>query len=188
MMDNAMGQAMSINMTNILTIFAILIGPILAIQTQVYLEKRRESRNRKISLFSTLIATRASKLTPDHVRALNMIDIVFVDDKEIIRLWREYHDSLVQPTSENVDARRHDRFINLLHAMSKNLKFNFDRVMLERVYYLPQGHVDAEVAQIEIRDGMKKMFSGQKEIQKGLLPYLNGEKSLKISVDKMEAL
>jgi hypothetical protein len=35
---------------------------------------------------------------------------------------------------------------------------------------------------------MQKMFSGQQEIQKGLLQYLNGQKSLKISIDKGKAL
>jgi hypothetical protein len=176
MMDNAMGQEMSVNMT-------ILIGPILAIQIQAYIEKRRESRNRKISLFSTLIATRATRLAADHVRALNMIDIVFIDDSEIIRLWREYHDSLMQ-----VNSQRDDLFIDLLHAIGRHLNFNFDKVMLRRVFYVPQAHVDAETAQVEIRDSMQKMFSGQQEIQKGLLQYLNGQKSLKISIDKGKAL
>jgi hypothetical protein len=56
---------------------ATLLGPILAVQAQKWLERWRDYRNRKMWVFQTLMATRAARLEAEHVRALNMIDLVF---------------------------------------------------------------------------------------------------------------
>lgn len=58
-------------------IIATIAGPILAVQAQKWLERLRERRNRKLKVFQQLMATRASRLSTDHVQALNMIDLVF---------------------------------------------------------------------------------------------------------------
>lgn len=58
-------------------IAAVILGPILAVQVQKRIEKLREKWGRKNHLFQILMSTRASRLSPDHVQALNMIDLVF---------------------------------------------------------------------------------------------------------------
>jgi hypothetical protein len=71
----------------------------------------------------------------------------------------------------------------LLFEISNNLRFGFDKVMLRRVAYSPQAHIDAETAQLQIRESLRRMLTGQQEIQKGLLQYLSGEKALRITID-----
>ncbi|MGZ7172458.1 DUF6680 family protein [Burkholderia gladioli] len=56
---------------------ATLLGPVLAVQAQKWVERAREATNRKQSVFTTLMATRQSRVSIDHVRALNSIDLAF---------------------------------------------------------------------------------------------------------------
>ena len=58
-------------------ITATILGLILAVQAQKAVEALREHRTRKTSLFEQLMATRASRVSSEPVRALNMIDLVF---------------------------------------------------------------------------------------------------------------
>src|SRR6185295_14020788 len=90
-------------LVDFLTIAAILLGPIIAIRITTYLERRRESYNRKERAFRTLMATRATRLSGDHVQALNMIDIEFYEKKKwkknsknkaVVEAWMEYLDLL----------------------------------------------------------------------------------------------
>ena len=64
-----------------LVILAIIIAPILAVQVQKILEAIKETKNNKMELFKSLMATRATPLYPKHVEALNMIDIIFSGKK-----------------------------------------------------------------------------------------------------------
>ncbi|MER1680562.1 hypothetical protein KC846_19100, partial [Enterobacter hormaechei] len=61
----------------IATIFATLISPLLAVRVQKIIEKSTEKRNIKINIFTELMATRSAeaRLSNEHVRALNMIDL-----------------------------------------------------------------------------------------------------------------
>lgn len=56
---------------------AMIAGPILAVQAQKIIESLQRKRDRRLTLFFTLMSTRATRLAPDHVSALNMIDIEF---------------------------------------------------------------------------------------------------------------
>jgi hypothetical protein len=73
-----------------LTITAILLGPILAVQISQWLDRRRDRLYRKIWVFQTLMATRVTTLNQEHVRALNAIEFEFhgsnKGDHRVLRL------------------------------------------------------------------------------------------------------
>jgi hypothetical protein len=76
-----------------LTIIAIISAPISALWIQSKLDERKETRKRRLDIFKTLMATRASVLSQDHIKALNMIDIEFYGDKKYKKVreaWRAY--------------------------------------------------------------------------------------------------
>lgn len=52
-----------------ITILAIILGPIFAVQTQKWIERDAAAKGRKLQLFRTLMATRASRLSMDHVNS-----------------------------------------------------------------------------------------------------------------------
>ena len=66
-----------------LTIIAILLAPVFAVQVQKWVEHLRERRGKKLGVFQALMATRGARLSPEHVRALNMIDLEFSGEGQL---------------------------------------------------------------------------------------------------------
>ena len=62
-------------MLDVAVIAATLLGPVLAVQIQKYLERWREENDRRHRIFKVLMATRAAPLAANHIEALNLIDI-----------------------------------------------------------------------------------------------------------------
>ena len=83
-------------LNEVLTIVAIVIAPVVAVQVQKRLEVFREQRGRKLWVFKTLMATRAATVSADHVQALNMIDLEFREKryKRVTVAWKTYLDHL----------------------------------------------------------------------------------------------
>ena len=116
-----------------LMIFAVLTGPIIAVQLIRYLDNKKDENERKVIIFKTLMATRAYNGSWSHVEALNRIDLEFDNndkqEKAVIEAWKEYHDLLHSNlmNSEQWDSKRVDLFVELLHKMAKVLGYNFDK-------------------------------------------------------------
>ena len=77
---------------------AVFIGPIVAVRLTRYLDNKKEARERRLWIFKTLMATRATTLSPHHIEALNRIDLEFdgksLGDREVIDAWKAYLDLL----------------------------------------------------------------------------------------------
>ena len=154
----------------IISIGAIILGPILAVQIEKYLERHRENKNRRLSIFKTLMATRGSVLSWDHVEALNRIDLEFSGNRKfvkVIQAWKAYFDNLSQkaytPEESIVWANKNqDLLTDLLYEMGHSLGFNFDKVLIKRNVYSPVGHAKIEYEQEQIRNSMLEILSGNK--------------------------
>lgn len=154
---------------DIVTISAIVIGPIAAVQIEKFLERNRDSKNRKESIFKTLMATRGTVLSYSHVEALNRIDLEFSSNKKykrVIDAWKEYFDNLSQhATNEQLavwSARNDELLANLLFEMGKALHYNFDKVLIKRNVYSPVGHNNVEREQQAIRQGLLELLNGDR--------------------------
>lgn len=143
---------------------AVLVGPILAIQVERFLHRRRERHERKLDVFRTLMASRAAVLSPAHVDALNRIDIEFHGEKQITNAWKAYLDHLNDRTlsAESWGTKTQDLLAELLHFMSQSLRYDFDRVHIKRAAYYPQGYGDVEHDQLLIRKGLAAVFNGER--------------------------
>lgn len=170
-----------------IVIGATIMGPILAVQAQKALETIRERQNRKMNLFTQLMATRAARLSAAHVQALNLIDIVFFGDsiygfrrrsskeQAVLDAWKEYHDNL----GEGADmpemqqqahySKRNELFLNLVHAMSQDVGFKFDRVQLKRGAYSPMAHEELEEDQRAMRKAMIGALTGGSSLQMNIV-------------------
>jgi hypothetical protein len=159
-----------------LMIFAVIAGPILAVQAQKMMEAIREKRQRRLNLFFTLMSTRATRLAPEHVIALNMIDIEFYGriilgtkyqtkhEKRVTNAWKNYNDQLNTSSDVNYDAwfeKSTDLLTSMLYAMSQALGYDFDEVQLKRDYYRPMGHGQIEEQQEKIRRGIVNVLDGK---------------------------
>src|SRR6266700_612523 len=105
----------------ILIIVTLFTGPVAAVQAEKWLERRHASRKGKDYVFRTLMATRAAKVSPEHVQALNMIDLEFYGrgkNRRVRDAWKAYLDHLnSQYDKDNFsiwDIKREELFIDLL--------------------------------------------------------------------------
>ena len=168
---------------DLIIVLATIAGPILAVQAQKAVEAFRERRGRKERVFAQLMATRAARLSGEHVQALNMIDIVFYGgsilgfrkrskgEQAVLDAWKEYHDNLgegrdwLEPKLQAHYAKREELFLNLLFAVAQEVGFSFDRVQLKRGAYSPVAHEELEADQRALQKALLRGFSGESPLK-----------------------
>jgi hypothetical protein len=106
------------------TVAAILAAPIVALRVSARLQTRSAREDAKLRLFTTLIETRHDALAPDAVRALNSIDLVFVNDLSVREAWSKYYVAIVDENLNNQvgfrirEERRRDLLLSMINAMN----------------------------------------------------------------------
>ena len=70
------------NVTDLIMIAAVFLGPIVAVRLTRYLDNRKEIKERKLEIFKSLMATRSYIVSWLHVEALNRIDLEFDRNQE----------------------------------------------------------------------------------------------------------
>lgn len=139
-------QLHGMSLTDILTIFAIIIGPIFAVVITRYFDTERLKKEKQLFIFRSFMKTRKMPLHPEHVDALNLIEVEFHKKEKIISAYHKYidyrHEAL--PSGSSDDQDRHSRrgnnyFLDLLYEISNELGYEFDKSDLERFSYTPIG-------------------------------------------------
>ncbi len=171
-------------------VFATLIGPIAAVQAQKWLERRRQDEDRKTDLFVRLMATRSATVSPEHVRMLNLIDIVFYGkptergapartkkEVAVLAAWHEYYAHLnpnPRPANDAEHAawrgRREELFLNLLEKLALATNYKFDREQLRSRHYSPEAAGTVDQAQNEVLLGASEVLSGRRSLRVALEP------------------
>ncbi|MCX7237257.1 DUF6680 family protein [Polynucleobacter sp.] len=161
-------------------VFATLMGPVLAVQAQKWIESLRKSSDAKDAIFKSLMATRGARLSPEHVRALNMIDLTFYGkglsgrtkmEQDVLDAWKEYLDHLYEPLSEDETqmrvalAHREELITNLLSAIATERGLKFDRVQLKKGSYMPIGFEQQDQQQKALLENAVKVFKGENAIK-----------------------
>jgi hypothetical protein len=159
---------------------ATVLGPILAVQTQKWIERASERRRMRTTIFQSLMSNRAARLHDDFIRALNMIDLEFSPkrfrgskDKVVIDAWRtlrgEYNAAPDEGASLDEmkawNTRVGDRLVALLSAMSKALDYGFSEEELRRGIYYPKGRAELEQTQNAILAGLQALLEGAGDIK-----------------------
>lgn len=170
-------ENIDMNSKDVIMTIAVILGPIFAVQAQKIIEALKEKKNRRISLFQTLMSTRAERLNRDHVKALNMIDIEFYGrtlpfirtryqsshEQAVTHAWKIYNSHLNQKDDyESIDlwAKKSDElFTNLLYAIAQCLDYDYDKVQLQRDCYRPIAHGNLENTQLAILDGLNQVVN-----------------------------
>jgi len=147
----------------------------MAVQIQKLIEWQGEQKKRKKLTFFTLMATRAAILSPQHVEALNRIDIDFYDNEKVKQAWKTLLDNFEHcPQDVNNpnystlvsqwSNKSEDLLVDLLYEMAISLKYKFDKVHLKRKVYMPKGHVDFENENLEMRKAILGILRGKDSI------------------------
>ncbi len=163
-----------------ITVAAIILGPILAVQAQKVLEAIGNRKARRLNIFHTLMATRANKVSHSHVQALNMIDIEFYgrrvfgqqvqtgSEKSVTNAWKNYSDHLNNSYAQDQLGRWMEDgeklLAKLLFEMSSALGYGFDEVQLRRNVYSPIAHGKQQFQEQNIREGIEQLLTGKKAL------------------------
>jgi hypothetical protein len=180
-----------------LTLLAIVMGPCIGVLLARYLQDRDFNRERRMDIFRTLMRTRRTPMWPDHVGALNLVEIQFAKEKDVIDAWRELFKHLGTPharrSEETIsdgmspeetgerDRRYYTRLgeerqrllAKLLHAMAKALDFKIEQLEIFEGGYTPQGWADIEVEQNVIRRFAALLAAGQRALPIAVWDYTN---------------
>src|SRR6266849_586600 len=87
-----------------LTLAAIILGPILAVATQLLMQARKAKRDTKLWVFNTLMSYRAMILNPNFVQAFNLVDVVFYKNAEVRKKRKEFLDIVTAAVGRDLTA------------------------------------------------------------------------------------
>jgi hypothetical protein len=139
-----MPEAISIGLkaSEWIMIFAVVAGPIFAVWVTRFHDIKSDAKSRKQSILRSLLRTRQIRLDPEHVGALNLIEIEFYNKPSVVDRYTEYIGHLNKPLPpENAHEvffqERHDLFVGLLHAIGRDLGYAFDKHDLDKRSYAP---------------------------------------------------
>lgn len=148
-------------------VIATLLGPVLAVQAQKWIERGRARQQRRVTVFRVLMTTRAALLSPAHVEALNIVPIEFYSKRraftQVIDAWKEYIDYLYrdQEDPKRWAEKRIELLNSMLAKMGAALGYQFNSVEISRELYSPKGHAAIESDQEIIRRGLARIFKGE---------------------------
>ena len=171
-----------------LVVAATVIGPVAAVQAQKWVERSQAKHAVKEEIFRTLMATRAARVSPEHVRALNMIDIAFYGvrrfgihfqssmEKAVTRAWRDYFESLNADASTFTEDQKQrmadmqlDKFMTLLGTIALAQNYDFEQVDLRRRLYSPIAHANFESQSEAARAALVQVLTGERPIKMELM-------------------
>ena len=76
---------------NIINILAVLLSPIVALLISNKVQTNKARRQEKIQILKILMTQRFSVKNIDHVNALNLIDVVFIDSKKVREAYKDLY-------------------------------------------------------------------------------------------------
>jgi hypothetical protein len=142
---------------------ATIKAPSRAVQDQKNREQEEVARNRRLTIFYTLMQTRTQRLSYKHTEALNMIDMEFNGINNITYSWSEYLDHLNNAKDTDQWRIEGDKlFINMLYEMSKFLGYSYTKLDIKNKFYNPHAHYYQELNQREIETYLADILSHRK--------------------------
>ena len=93
-------------MDSIINIFAIILAPIVSVIIGQHLQNKSEKRKDQMYIFKTLMTSRLYGWTQESVHCLNLIDIVFSDNKKVRKAWQELHDKYCVDNPSETDLKK----------------------------------------------------------------------------------
>ena len=141
---------------DIFNIIAIVIAPIAASAIAVWLQNRSEKRKDKMYIFKVLMTSRIYGWTPEKVNVLNIIDIVFSDDKKVRAAWKDLSDKYNVENPDQLHLKKIEQAqYKLIEAIANSLGYK-NTITWEEIQnpYIPRGMVE----QIENQKKMQQMY------------------------------
>jgi hypothetical protein len=128
-------------------VLGILASPLIVYGVQLLVDWGRRRFATRYGVFQTLMANRGAIASPDSVKALSLIDVVFVGDDKVRAAWIRFHDWVNDPnyTDGTHSAETLKRYNAILLEMTRTLGLdrkitaeNISRVYIPGAMTAPQ--------------------------------------------------
>ena len=164
---------MTSNAVALATISAILLGPLFAILVARYLDGLRADKARKLEIFRTLMRTRRLPMDREHVGALNLVEVEFIDHQDVMDAWKAYLDNLgeelppiEQKARYDTATRKRDALLTkLIDTIAKALNIKVAQLDILEGNYVPPVWSDDDWEQRLVRRGLINVLYGRAAIQ-----------------------
>jgi hypothetical protein len=136
---------LGLKLYELVTIVAIVVGPIVAVVIQLLAEARRQKREQQTQTMRMLVSTRHMPSDPAYSTAINMIPIDFNGNSKVMAAWNTYIETInFRPTNEN--AATHDKKIvtkqtKLIFEIMKSLGYDLPETDIESTPYAAGGFI-----------------------------------------------
>jgi hypothetical protein len=147
-------------------VFATLLGPILAVIVTRWIDNKRAEKNRQLEIFRALMQTRRAPLLPDHVNALNLVEIEFHSVPSVLIAYNDLMKFVNTPAPPDEQWPVHHRsyLTKLLSAMAKYLGYKIEQLAVLEGGYYPTGWGTSDEQQLALRLGFIELLSGKRSL------------------------
>lgn len=123
-------------------LISITLIPVIIWFLGIKFQDRKSKQDAKLDLFLKLMANRKTTPNKEWTDSLNLIDIIFQNDKKVRKAWLAYFNSL-HPKSPHADTRN-SFLLDLLSEIANSLNYrDLKQTEIDR-YYLPQHYGDLD--------------------------------------------
>lgn len=133
----------NISVIDIINVIAIAISPAIAVYIGRRLENKAEQRRDKVEIFKTLMTARVTwkhyGWQYESIRALNIIDVVFADDKNVRQTWKELYSKCCNSNISEIEIKEIEKLVcKLIENIAISLGYK-DKITWETIQnpYMP---------------------------------------------------
>ena len=132
----------------LLTLVAIVVGPMGAVAITVASERRRRLKERQTQTLRTLLSTRHLPSDPAYSTAINLIPVDFNDVGSVMMAWQAYIEKIrTVPNAGGEETHRKDcvnKQTKLIFAMIRHLGYRLAESDIDISAYAAQGFIDRD--------------------------------------------
>ncbi|MCH8863504.1 MAG: hypothetical protein IID51_13505 [Proteobacteria bacterium] len=168
------------------TVAAIILGPVFGAWFAIEWGERRMKQERKLHVFRMLMGTRRAVMSPEHVQALNLIEIEYADEPKVVGRWHDLLQHFADPQPKQEDEtvtdemtqeaksvcqskfdlrlsnERQKLLAKLLQEMGKKQGFDLEQFDISEGGYYPVGFENIDLQQQAIRRFFVDIYLGNR--------------------------
>jgi hypothetical protein len=147
-------------------VFATLFGPVVAVLITRWIDDSRRLNERRLEVFRLLMSSRRALLSPERVKALNLVEIEFYGIEPVLNAHKEVMDHIntLAARADRWNDRQRMLMTKLLSEMAKVLNYDLQQLdVLEGGYY-PQAFADIDLENQAMRRVLLEVLSGRRPL------------------------